>query len=137
MKQNILLLTTCLLMMGCATIIYRPDPATIEQIESISTGMTVDQVQAILGKPYKITHLYRGNRDENIFIHQYVVANGTKPFDKYKGESGWLTDEKINEKFTYRIAQYRNTDFFNQVYYLQFVFEDSTLIKFEELSYKN
>ena len=134
MKLKILLLPACLMLIGCAVITYQPDAASIEQIEAITPGMTVLQVQEILGKPYKISHMYEGKRDENIFIHQYVVACGAYPFDKHKAESGWLTDDQINEKFKYRLGRYLNTDIFDQIYYLQFLYEDSTLIKYEALS---
>ncbi len=49
MKQKILLLPACLMLIGCAVITYQPDAASIEQIEAITPGMTVLQVQEILG----------------------------------------------------------------------------------------
>jgi len=131
MKQKILRLSACLALTGCAVITYQPDAASIEQIEALTPGMTINQVQKVLGKPYKVSQMYEGVRDENIYIHQYAVACGVYPFDKHNSESGWLTEKQINGKFKYRLGRTLNTDIFNQVYYLRFIYEDSLLIKYE------
>lgn len=120
-----------ILFIGCSTITHQPLAVSVEQIELIKAGMTILEVQSLLGKPYKITHLYQGARDENIFVHQYPVKYKLYPFDKHNEAIGPLSSEQIEEKFNYRNSRFFNNGTFDQVYFLQFVFEDSLLVKYE------
>ena len=133
MLRKVSIIMAAALLTGCAAITYQSSSVTIGQIEKIKTGMTVNEVQQILGKPYKISHLYEGPRDENIFIHQYPVKYNVYPFDVHNEALGPLSEKQIKEKFTYRNSRFFDKGTFTQIYFLQFVFEDSLLIKFEPM----
>jgi|GEM_PF-660960 hypothetical protein len=119
------------LFIGCSPITHQPLAVSVEQVELIQAGMTVTEVQNLLGKPYKISHLYEGARDENIFIHQYPVRYKLYPFDKHNEALGPLSADQIEGKFNYRNSRFFNKGTFDRVYFLQFVFEDSLLVKYE------
>ena len=122
-----------LLITACSPIVYKPLAVSVEKIEMIKPGMTVEQVQTLLGKPYKISHLYEGPRDERVFIHLYPVKYNLKPYDKQNPQLGPLSDEQVIDKFFYRNSRLFGENTLDQVYFLQFVFEDNILIKYEPL----
>ncbi len=129
MQMNKIWLVPIVFLLGCAVVTYQPKLVTVDQIESITPGMTIAQVQAILGKPYKISLMYEGNRDEKILVHQYSVRYNVYPYDKRF--SALLDENQIEGKWTYRMSRYFHNEEFDHVYYLQFVYEDSVLLKYE------